>query len=282
MNLYLRRSVHLSVMLLSICIASCTAGKFPFARAYKAMNTAEKAITDSILLHALDHEALYTLCDTLKPMSSVKFYHLPMFSTNKQQQDSAITALQNLQLLVNKLALKGDVQFILNPFERADSIYKNVELYVIRKSRLQSIINTHQNFYSRLGITSHTLAETILAITEYENKYDRWRSYGYLFGYPDYAVDFFVNAGKSQDSTKEFVKRDFFQIPVYAATSGHFTYAMPKGHQPVAADSLIYKRAVVTLNAYKYLRQKNITPTKMNTITLLKKLNKKYNHVNSK
>jgi hypothetical protein len=244
-----------SVILFSILLSSCTAAKFPFKKAYRLMNVQEKNLTDSILQYALDHEALYTLADTLKPMSSVKMYRLPLLSTNPIQADSAYRALTVLQTLASKLSA-GDVYFILNPFERADSIYKNLELYAVRKSSMASVIAQHQIFYSKLGISPNTNPATVLAITEYESKYNRWRSYGYLFGYPDYAVDFFVNAGKEQDNTKQFVKRDFFHIPVFAGTSGYFTYAVPKGYQTNERDSVTYRKAAVTLARYRQLRRR--------------------------
>lgn len=237
------------------------------------MSKTEKVLADSILLTALDHEALYTLIDTLKPISSVQFYRLPLLSNNEVQKDSAYKVLNTLQNIANKLSV-ADWQFVLHPFERSDSIYKNVELYVIRKNKLQQILTKQLTFYQSIGIAPNALPATVLAITEYEQKYNRWRSYGYLFGYPDYAVDFFVAAGKSQDSTKEFVKRDFFQIPVYSANSGHFTYAIPKGHQPSMVDSTIYYKAVTTLNKYKASRSQFQNGNTVSAIKLLKKIYK--------
>jgi len=253
---------------------ACNVTSRGIGKAYRQMNAAEKKLADSILLYSLDHEALYTLCDTLKPMSSVKFYQLPVFSAIKEQKDSAIKAISQIQSVVNRLSL-GDYQFVLNPFARRDSIYRNMEIYVFRKSRLQSIIRRQQDFYSQFGITENTMPATVLAVTEYENKYDRWRSYGYLFGYPDYAVDFFVDAGKSQDSTKEFVKRDFFQVPVYVGTQGHFTYAVPKGYSPVAADSALLNQAVKTLEKYKVIRKRFETTSGIKAIKLWKNWNEK-------
>jgi hypothetical protein len=234
------------------------------------MTKAEKVIADSLLLTALDHEAIYTLIDTLKPMSSVQFYRLPLLSNNNLQKDSAYQVLATLQNIANKLSV-ADLQFVLQPFERSDSIYKNIELYIFRKSKLQQKIAQQTTFYKTLGITSTALPATVLAITEYEQKYNRWRSYGYLFGYPEYAVNFFVNAGKSQDSTKQFVPRDFFAIPVYAAPTGHFTYAIPKGYKPNAIDSSIYNNATITLTKYKSLRVKYTSNNKTNVLKLLKK-----------
>ena len=134
------------------------------------------------------------------------------------------------------------------------------------------MITTHTDFFGKWGITATANPATVLAITEYEHKYDRWRSYGYLFGYPDYAVDFFVDAGKSQDSTKEFVKRDFFAIPVYAGDKGHFTYAIPKGYQTNETDSLIYNKAFQTLLNYKKTRSAYYSETRRSPIKLWARL----------
>lgn len=243
----------LTLFLLTGLIYACRSPKSRVSSAYKKMSVVEKQTADSLLAYGLDHEALYTLLDTLKPVSSIKLYRLPLLSTLPAQRDSALNVLQNIQRVAAGLS-RGDFEFQVIPFERQDSIYKNIELYVVRKSRLKSIIRSHRDFYARLGITEDTPPATVLTVTEYESKYDRWRSYGYLFGYPDYAVDFFVEAGKTQDSTSQFVKRDFFQVPVFAAERGYFTYAMPKGHSPGAADSLTYQQAGRVLNNYKIIR----------------------------
>lgn len=246
---------RLWLLLLISLLFACRSPKNMVSTAYKKMSAVEKQTADSLLAYGLDHEALYTLLDTLKPVSSIKLYRLPLLSSLPHQRDSALSVLQNVQKVAIGLS-RGDFEFLVTPFERRDSVYKNIELYVVRKSRLKSMIRSHRDFYARLGITEDTPPATVLAITEYENKYDRWRSYGYLFGYPDYAVDFFVEAGKTQDSTSQFVKRDFFQIPVYASEKGYFTYAIPQGHTPGATDSLIHQQAGGVLQGYKIARPK--------------------------
>lgn len=260
-SLYNSRQMYWCVVIsLLIVLSNACSPIAAVKKNYRQLSAAEKAMVDSVLLYALDHEALYTLADTLKPMSSVKLYGLPLLSNNRLQLDSALQQLASLQRIVNTLN-GGDWQFVLNPFERPDSIYKNIELYVVRKSRMASVINQHQSFYGTLGISPHSNPATVAAVTEYESKYNRWRSYGYLFGYPDHAVDFFVAAGKEQDSTRQFVKRDFFHIPVYAGASGYFTYAVPKGYSPAEVDSIIYRKAALTLKNYSTLRQKYVRKT---------------------
>ncbi len=204
---------HLTIFsILGLLLVSCHTPQVALRKAYRQLPPAERQLADSVLLTALDNEALYTLLDTLKPMSSVQFYQLPLRSAQTQERDSARETILKLQRIANTLSA-GDYQFLLQPFERPDSVYRNMEIYVIRKSALQKRVSDAFAFYSKLGITPDAHPATILAVTEYENKYDRWRSYGYLFGYPEYAVDFFIQAGMQQDSTGVFVQRDFFRSP---------------------------------------------------------------------
>jgi hypothetical protein len=225
-----------------------------FSGNYKNLSVVEQQMADSLLSWALDHEALYTLCDTLKPMSSVRMYRLPLLSPEQTTRDSAQQILKQLYTVAKALQTKK-LSFVVNPFERNDSIYKNIECYVIRHERLQQLIKEKQAFYNKLGIAPNTAPEALLAITEYEQKYTRWQSYGYLFGYPEHAVQFFVEAGKQQDSTGKFVQRDFIHIPVAVANSGYFTYAVPKGYMLTAIDSSIQQSAAVTLNKYQLFKK---------------------------
>jgi hypothetical protein len=66
----------------------------------------------------------------------------------------------------------------------------------------------------------------------------RWRGYGYLFGYPDDAVDFFVRAGEEGDASGKLVPRDFRRIETWfkypantgeAPTLSSFVFAVPEG-----------------------------------------------------
>ncbi|MFY7652710.1 MAG: hypothetical protein ACOVQE_08390 [Chitinophagaceae bacterium] len=234
---------------------------------YRLLSNYEQTLADSLISYALDHEALYSLLDTLKPISSIKFMQLPLFSSNTQQVDSAKQVLNTYQKIINQLSHKN-WEFVLNPFERTDSIYKNFEIYVVNKTKLKLIVERNQAFYHTLGIDVNSHPAQILAITEYEQKYNRWRSYGYLFGYPNYAVDFFVNAGKEQDSTKQFVKRDFFHIPVNAANAGYFTYAVPKGYAFTTEDSTLYFKAKKTLGNYQKNKRKYLAPNGIKAVKM--------------
>lgn len=268
------RIIYIAIVLLAISVlySSCVISK-QHARAYRKLSQAERNKADTLLLNALDHEALYTLLDTLKPISSVKLLRLPLLSKQKQRVDSANMALESWARIAKNMQFP-DLRFILQPFERNEGEDKYVEIYAVRPSVLEKKIQEQAAFYRRIGLAQAATAETVLAVTEYETKYNRWRSYGYLFGYPSYAIDFFVEAGKQQDSTGKFVPRDFFAIPVQAGNTGYFTYAIPKGHNTGQTDSVILQKATQTLNNYLTQREK---VKKESLVRFIYKSNKKIN-----
>jgi len=230
-----------------------------------------------LLAYALDHEALYTLADTLKPISSVKFvrYAIAKDSTQRDgdlavtDKDSLLQKIERYQKVCNALS-GGDWQFVLMPFERTEKAIRNMEIYVVRKSVFQKKLAAYQSFIGQWGYTPSAYPSVVLPVVEYESRWDRNRAYGYLFGYPSYAVDFFVEAQKTQDkdTAHKLVARDFFSIPVFAGNTGHFTYAIPKGQQSFASDSALYNKAMATLERYKRVREKYVTATGIKAMEL--------------
>ena len=75
-----------------------------------------------------------------------------------------------------------------------------------------------------------------------------------MFGYPEYAIDFFVEAGVHQRTTGEFIERDFRQIPTFTSQSGRFVYAVPKLCRPGPEDQVLELRASHLLSEYRALR----------------------------
>ncbi|MCU0375336.1 MAG: hypothetical protein MUF24_08515 [Chitinophagaceae bacterium] len=230
-------------------------------RAYKKMPDADRKWADSLLLYALDHEALYTLLDTLKPISSVQMYRLPLLPDStlpkgKMPPAPATAALDSLERLgrICRALSNRKIAWVLIPFRQADYPYRNLQVYVVRQLVLQQKIAAYPGYFAPYGMAPVTPAAAAITQVEHMQAYDRWRGYGFLFGYPLHAVNFFVEAGKSQDSTKKFVERQFFNIPVYGGNSGYFTYALPKTYTPAEADSAIYRVAAQTLSSYKALR----------------------------
>lgn len=258
-------------------ITSCS----PAVRNYKKLDTKHKKLADSLLLYALDHEALYTLLDTLKPMSSVKMLRYPLAADSAHPAGS-IPPLRNPAYL-DTLAMYEKVcrvlstpknQWVMIPFKQPHKGYRNIQIYVVNYKSFEKKLAEHPAFFGQFGLSRLSQPGIVINHVENSDTYDRWRGYGFLFGYPGYAVDFFVQAGKEQKETGKFVERQFIHIPVYAANEGYFTYAVNKHHIPSVADSAIYKKAVQTLQQYKSFRRNWVVQNKFRTSLALKHIQK--------
>lgn len=235
----------------------------------------DRTLADSMLAYALDHEGLYSLLDTIKPISSVLSFSFRVAKDSSHSlldykvatNQSALDSIKRYQRICKQLSNQR-VHFVLAPFKQTYDGKRNLEIYAINLAKLKRVIKQHASFFGQFGITSESDPAQVVTIIEYENKYDRWRGYGYLFGYPSHAVDFFVEAGRSQDSTGQFVQRNFFHIPVYAGEQGHFTYALPKEYKPQSTDSLLYTNAMIVLTRYKAVRAKYVSEKGFNAVKL--------------
>lgn len=239
-------------------------------------------LADSMLAYALDHEGLYSLLDTIKPISSVKFfsYSIAKYSIHSAVDHNiatnmvALDSISIYQRICNQFS-NDKVKLVMIPFEQPYDGRRNMEIYAVNIQKFKSKIREYASFFGQFGITPDSDPAQVITIIEYENKYDRWRGYGYLFGYPSYAVDFFVTAGQQQDSSDQFVERDFFQIPVHAGEQGYFTYAIPKNFRPGVVDSTLYNNAMIVLRRYKSLRGRYANKKGFKAVKLWQKALKK-------
>lgn len=235
-------------------------------------STSTATLVDSVLRRGLDHEALFSLLDTLKPMSSLADFDLPL-----GQRDSVVQSASSLYARWEAAAAElnrrlSDRLFFLVPFRNADSASRSVTLYVANRWKWQACLARHSAFFHRVGIFPSMPPQQVVTITEHLPRADRWRSYGYLFGYPNHAVDFFVSAGVEQDSTKRFVKREFIQMPVHQSETGYFTYAVPVGHQRNEADRRIETQAAAVLKLYRQYRPEDaVRMKKRSTLNWLRR-----------
>jgi hypothetical protein len=228
----------------------------------------DRKLADSLLTLGFDQEALYTLLSDMKPMSSICNLSLPLARKDSSGVDEAIVISKNISYLqqleryqkVLDALETTDVGFIISPFKQDYDGKRIMQINVYRRSSVAKIVAERQAFFGQWGFVPSTEPEILINTIEYESKYERFRGYGYLFGYPKHAVDFFVEAAQSEARTKQFVKRDFFSIPVFIKRAGHFVYATPKGYKPVEIDSIIYRKAAVVLADYKKLRTQFMRP----------------------
>lgn len=216
-----------------------------------------------ILREAADHEALYTLAGGLKPMSTGIWKG--SFSVEDPDLTDLREARRALAVLRND-AWYADVQV----FHREHDGERAAHGFVVHRRALARMIERHEAFWNPWGITSGTHPSEVVAVVDRMPRADRWRGYGYLFGYPDDAVDFFVESGLAAEDGREVgpgKDRQFIQIPTQAADSGRFTYAVPPGHVPTITDRRLAQEAERILAAYEDRR-----PSMQNVPTTVEEL----------
>jgi hypothetical protein len=226
---------------------------------YTSLSTEDKKIADTLIKKVLDNEGLYTVIGGLKPMSSVTDLYLDIAAAdtllrgNAKITDTASEDLKKLkryQRIVNILKF-GDLRFMISPYKVNQKKQRAIQISVHRKSLIDSLLNVNQSFFGQFGFVPGTSPEILVNTTEYEHKFNRFRAYGYLFGYPEHAVTFFTEASITSEKTGEFVKRDFLQIPVFSANRGRFVYAVPKEYKPSGTDAVMLSRAEYALSKYQ-------------------------------
>lgn len=248
-----------------------------------SLTTEERKMANELLAYGLEHEALYTLLDTLKPISSLGYslsYPLAKDSLMKDGDkavvqigtDSIDKALHEIEQWNNITSALSNEQltFLLIPYKMPWNGDRNLQLLVVRNDIFSDLLSQKAEFFGQWGFTQNADPSTVLTAVEFESRNDRFRAYGYLFGYPEHAVDFFVEASISEEETGEFVTRNFFSMPVAVGKTGYFTYATPKGYEPDERDSSIYYAAESTLGKYIELKESYTEEKgKLNAIRLI-------------
>lgn len=245
----------------------------------EALSDADRVFADRILLEMSDREGLYTLADGLKPVSSdvrdLQLRIAPRFDT------LSLRALDRLWRVAGALHC-GDIGVFVQVFTatftaRDSSVMRSASLVVYHRASLQSLIRRQSEFFGRLGVTASTDPQSVVAAVENAPRADRWRGYGYLFGYPDESVDFFVRAGIAGDSTKQFVPRDFRRVETFRKlpetrdgppANSSFVYAVPKGAAPSAGDRLLTDLAAPSYRRYLSLRTAHIAADSTGAVAL--------------
>lgn len=226
----------------------------------------ERARAEALFLALLDSEALYTVACDLKPMSGgyVRF-----------QFDAArpdLTEMETTRRLLMRFRCGDRFYADVLVFAAVYDGKRQAEGVVFNRRALERTIRAHAAYFAPYGVTPNAHPMDALKTVEHAARAARWRGYGYLFGYPDAAVDFFVAAGESQDATGKFVARDFVHIPSYARATGAFTWAVPKGHQETDEEKRLRAEATTVLEDYRARRARLIGDGKPGVVALLREL----------
>lgn len=260
------------IILASALLVACgtTRVNTPTVTSKEPLTAYELHLVDSILQYGLENEALFTLMGRVKPMSSLVLFSFPVANTdsakritgdvlNRKDHGKYLDRMRTIQQAMNKIDLP-DLDFVVVPYLNAQGNRRIIQLSVVRKSSLDSLLNVKENFYGQFGLVPGSNPYSVMNAVEGNDSFSRWRGYGYMFGYPDYAVDFYNEASREQVENDNFVPRNFFRIPSYSREEGNFVYAYPKDHVLNEVDSALYKKSVKVLDAYRSIRPKYLKP----------------------
>lgn len=222
---------------------------------------------EQILLRMLDREGLYTVIGGLKPMSSG-------FATLSFKVDpideGALKQLTELRTILKTFRCGDELYADMMVFRRNVKGTKIAHAIVINIQSMRETIAKYADFFAKLGITENSHPMEVVMAVEHAPDSDRHRGYGYLFGYPKYAVDFFVEAFQEKERTGKFVEREFFSVPTYEREKHLFVWAVPKGHKPREEDLAILDRARPILETYCSLRERYVGEGKPGVLKLLR------------
>jgi len=169
------------------------------------------------------------------------------------------------------------------PTSTAGEVRRGSTLIVAHRAALRAEVERHREFWRGLGVDPLTSPEEVLRAVEQAPRADRWRGYGYVFGYPQTAVDFFVSAGLRGDSLDTLIPRDFRRIETYRKfpgrsgappTESSFVYAVAKDAPESPVDSALRNAAAPIFADYLRIRPDSMVPIE----TVLRNWSRVVNH----
>ncbi len=227
---------------------------FPFERLEPALRTE----AETLLLRALDGEALYTIAGGLKPMSS------GFVSASIAVGAPDLSVVETSRRVLSHFTCGGELAAGLHHFAQVYEGRRAMEAVVFHRPALQALLTRQAALFAPFGLSPSADPMEVVMAVEYAAPATRLRGYGYLFGYPEYAVDFFVQASETQreqearEGKGELVPRDFLSLPTFRGER-RFVYAVPKGHTPNTADAALRTAAEALYADYVARRKKHIT-----------------------
>lgn len=225
---------------------------------------AEPPTADALACRLLDSEALYTVSDGLKPVSDG--FWQTRFPATQDTSPEVETVRGRLAALPLGPDLEAGVLVFASSFEGK----RSASAFVAHKPSLRALIARRKDVFAPLGVTAATPPQEVMQKIDRAPKAARWRAFGLAFGYPEYAVEFFVAAGEEKARGGPFVERQFVQIPTFASDHGRFVYAVPKGHAERNEDRAVKAKADPILARYRAWRAVYVGDGKAGSVALVR------------
>lgn len=222
-----------------------------------------RVLSETLLLSALDNEALYTIASDLKPMSGFIEFRVPIETLDLSEIEKTRQALRAWTCGDFFFA---DVRRFREP--HGDKLYAEGAIW--NRPALERLLEARAAFFARFGLTPSAHPLEVAFSIEYDETVARYQGYGYLYGYPEYAIDYFADAETTRERTEARVARDFFSVPTYARPEGAYAWAVPKDHVETDEDRKILEKAKAVLEEYRRRRERYIGEGKPGVVELLR------------
>lgn len=217
--------------------------------AIESLSEDDQKFSRELLLKALDSEALFTVAGGMKPVSE------GFFSTRFRVSPPDTSELDRVRRVIAPWRCGSSLEAGVLVFENLHEGERFAAGWIANRPALDVLLTDNADHFGRFGLTAQSSAESIMLSIERASQPDeRWRGFGLAFGYPKFAIDFFVRAGLHQRETGEFIERDFRQYPTFSRETGGFVYAIPQVTPEQACEVLLRKSCETTLSEYKRLR----------------------------
>jgi hypothetical protein len=209
----------------------------------------EQATAHELLWKLLDSEALFTVIGPLKPVSE-GFWRGEVPAEGPWPE-----MVLRVQRQLRSFACGETLETGLLVFHSTSgSKNRLATAFVAHRGAVRAKLAQHPQAFAAVGVRADMSIREMLERVDRAEPADRWRAFGLLFGYPPEAVEFFVRAGEEQRRTGKFVKREFRDLPTFAAPKGRFVYAVPVGHTETAQDRYLREQAARILAEYRRRR----------------------------
>ncbi len=225
---------------------------------------AEPLSADALALRILDGEGLYTVTSGMKPIS--EGYWQSRFPATKETTDEVELTRRTLE----SLPLGPDLEAGVYVFVKAFDGKRTASAFVAHKPSLRALIERRKDVFESIGVRVSSTPQQVLEKIDRGPGSTRWRAFGLVFGYPEYAVEFFVAAGEKEAATKQFVTRDFVNLPTFTSDQGRFVYAVPKGHVERDEDRELKSKTADIITQYRAWRTVYLDQQKLGSVELLR------------
>ena len=226
---------------------------FSFAFMICGLVTTGPPTAEELALSLLDSEAMCIL-GGLKPISD------GFWQTRFRVDQTTTDDIQSVRATLRSLPLGPHLEAGVYVFEKPYQGKKTASVYILHRPSFAALVKRRCDVFRPLGIEWDLSGQQDMERIDRAERSARWRAFGLVFGYPEYAVEFFVTAGESEAKTSQFTDRDFRAIPTVSSGRGLFVYAVPRGHQDRTEDLDLALRAGMVFDRYIAHRNRFIGP----------------------